>query len=128
MSPAAPKRSAAPSTWPITLSTSSPYRSVIFSDTQTPRRDIGTEPMSIQPARRARTFPMRRCWTAPTDLNTAPWAMSVPIAVEGEIPNRKMRIGVMSDPPPMPVIPTRIPVKRPASTNSQSMGVEGYFR
>ena len=64
---------------------------------------------------------MRRCWIAPTDLKMAPCAMSVPIAVDGGIPKRKTRIGVMSDPPPIPVIPTSKPVKSPATMNSQSM-------
>ena len=65
--------------------------------------------MSIQPASRARTFPIRRCWTAPTVLNAAPCAMSVPIAVDGGMPKRKTRMGVMSEPPPIPVMPTRSP-------------------
>jgi hypothetical protein len=48
--------------------------------------------------------------------------MSVPIAVDGGIPKRKTRMGVMSDPPPMPVIPTRSPVSSPASVNCHVTG------
>ena len=79
--------------------------------------------MSIQPARRARTFPIRRCWTALTVLNAAPCAMSVPIAVAGGTPNRNTRIGVISEPPPIPVIPTSRPVRSPTSANFQSIAI-----
>src|SRR5919108_6324465 len=40
--------------------------------------------------------------------------MSVPIAMAGLKLKRKIRSGVMSEPPPIPVIPTRSPVMRPA--------------
>src|SRR5688572_28362700 len=40
--------------------------------------------------------------------------MSVPIATVGLKPRRKTSIGVISEPPPIPVIPTRMPMKRPA--------------
>ncbi len=121
-SPTAPKSKAAPSTCPSTDSTSSPYRSVSCTLTQTPSSDIGADPMSIQPASLARTFPILRCCTALTDLNAAPWAMSVPIAVDGGMPNRKTRIGVISEPPPIPVMPTRRPVRSPTTVNFQSTG------
>jgi len=39
---------------------------------------------------------------------------SVAMAVFGEIPNIKRRIGVITAPPPMPVKPTKTPVKKPA--------------
>src|SRR5579859_341190 len=45
--------------------------------------------------------------------------MSVPIAVAGLKPKMNTRIGVMSEPPPMPVMPTRTPMARPARTNCQ---------
>ena len=73
---------------------------VSFVAIQTPTSDIGAEPISIQPASLARTLPMRRCCTALTVLNAAPWAMSVPIAVVGGTPKRKTSSGVMSDPHP----------------------------
>src|SRR5688500_4719921 len=50
----------------------------------------------------------------------APWRMSVPIAVAGLKLKRKMRIGVIRAPPPMPVIPTSNPVTRPARTSRGS--------
>src|SRR3954451_17480504 len=39
--------------------------------------------------------------------------MSVPIAVVGWIPKTRISSGVISDPPPMPVMPTRTPMPRP---------------
>ena len=120
-SPIAPKSSAPPSTCAITPSTPSPYRSVIWTDAHTPTSDSGAEPRSIQPASCARTFPMRRCCTAPTVLKAAPWAMSVPIAVVGGTPKRNTRSGVISEPPPMPVIPTSSPVSSPRTVYFQSI-------
>src|SRR5919108_1384243 len=46
--------------------------------------------------------------------------MSVPIAMAGLKLKRKIRIGVMSEPPPIPVIPTRSPVSKPARMRSGS--------
>ena len=62
--------------------------------------DAGALPSSIQPARQARTVPSRRCLMPPNDLKIAPWRMSVPIAIAGLKLKRKIRIGVMSEPPP----------------------------
>src|SRR5690242_7028744 len=39
--------------------------------------------------------------------------MSVPIAVVGWIPKIRIRSGVISEPPPMPVMPTSTPMPRP---------------
>src|SRR3954447_26726417 len=39
--------------------------------------------------------------------------MSVPIAVVGLIPKRRTSRGVIRDPPPIPVIPTRKPTPKP---------------
>jgi hypothetical protein len=47
--------------------------------------------------------------------------MSVPIAVVGGTPNRKTSSGVISDPPPIPVIPTSRPVKSPRTVYLQSI-------
>jgi len=117
--PTQPKRSAAPSTWPIKSLAPFPYAFASQEESQTPTSEAGIDPTSIQPASRARTFPMRRCCTAPTVLKTAPCAMSVPMAVVGGIPKTKTRIGVMSDPPPIPVMPTSSPVRRPTRTSCQ---------
>src|SRR5437764_6500660 len=48
--------------------------------------------------------------------------MSVPTAVFGLNPKMRISIGVISDPPPMPVMPTSVPTARPAITNCQVMG------
>ena len=97
----APKSSVYPSTWPCTESTLSPYRWVKYVATQTPTSDAGALPRSIHAARRARTVPSRLCRTAPNDLKMAPWRMSVPIAVDGLKLKKKMRIGVIGEPPPL---------------------------
>src|SRR5690348_3337744 len=47
--------------------------------------------------------------------------MSEPIAVVGAVPNSRIRIGVISEPPPMPVIPTRRPMPSPAATSTGSI-------
>ena len=41
----------------------------------------------------------------------------MPIAVDGLKPKKKMRIGVINEPPPIPVIPTSRPVTNPAATS-----------
>ncbi|MNL54806.1 hypothetical protein D3C87_1781690 [compost metagenome] len=46
----------------------------------------------------------------------AAYSRSVPTAVAGLMPNPS-RIGVMSDPPPTPVMPTMKPTTSPATTN-----------
>src|ERR1700679_967206 len=47
--------------------------------------------------------------------------MSVPIAVVGWIPKIRISSGVISEPPPMPVIPTRTPMPNPKRTIAGSM-------
>src|SRR5215210_5419244 len=49
---------------------------------------------------------------APNDLKIAPCRMSVPIAIVGLNPNTSTSNGVISEPPPMPVMPTRSPINR----------------
>ena len=73
--------------------------------TATPSSDIGPDPRNIQNVRRAWTVPSRRCLTAPKLLKIAPWRMSVPTASVGLKPKKMTRIGVSSEPPPMPVTP-----------------------
>src|SRR5690348_9255392 len=75
--------------------------------------------MNIQPESLLCTVPSCRCRTAPIVLKIAPWAMSVPTASVGLNPKRMTRLGVISDPPPVPVIPTRPPISRPVRTNCQ---------
>src|SRR3954469_16421371 len=47
--------------------------------------------------------------------------MSVPIAVVGWIPKIRISSGVISEPPPMPVMPTRTPMPNPKRTIAGSM-------
>ena len=81
--------------------------------TWTPTSDSGAEPASIQSASRACTVPSIRCRAAPNDLKIAPWRMSVPTATFASKLNSRIRIGVISEPPPMPVMPTSTPTSRP---------------
>ena len=117
--PVAPKSSAPPRTYPITEVAPSPYLSVRRVPSATPSSENGALPINIQPESRACTVPRLRCRIAPTVLKIAPWRMSVPTASVGWKPNRMTRIGVISDPPPIPVIPTRVPISRPVRTNCQ---------
>src|SRR3954466_7914992 len=47
--------------------------------------------------------------------------MSVPIATVGLKPKTRISIGVIREPPPMPVMPTSKPISRPASDSFQSI-------
>src|SRR5512132_1500950 len=50
--------------------------------------------------------------------------MSVPIAVVGLTPKRRTSRGVIREPPPIPVMPTRKPTPKPKKTILGSIGVE----
>ena len=67
------------------------------------------------------TFPPR--WWIATAANFVSGAnhRSVATAVAGEMPKNRIRIGVMSAPPPTPVSPTTHPVTAPAMTNDPSI-------
>jgi hypothetical protein len=45
--------------------------------------------------------------------------MSVPTARVGLNPKTRIRMGVISEPPPIPVSPTSAPIRRPVSVNCQ---------
>ena len=47
------------------------------------------------------------------------------VPVAGGTPKRKTRIGVINEPPPIPVIPTSSPVRSPATASFQSMSLRG---
>ena len=47
--------------------------------------------------------------------------MSVPIAVVGWMPKIRISSGVISEPPPIPVIPTRMPIPSPKTMIAGSM-------
>ena len=112
--------SAIPSKTAAASSNPSPYRLASHVERATPTSEHGADPSSIQPVSRACTVPSWRCRTAPNDLKIAPWRMSVPIATVGLNPNRNTSMGVISDPPPIPVMPTSTPMRSPASESFQS--------
>ena len=85
-----------------------------------PEQRRGAEPVSIHIASRAWTCPSWRCLAAPNDLKIAPCRMSVPIATVGLKPKTRISIGVIREPPPIPVMPTRRPIRRPATDSFQS--------
>src|SRR5579859_6310286 len=80
---------------------------------------MGALPSNIQPLRRAWTVPRWRCRSPPTVLKIAPCRMSVPIATVGSKPRTMTRMGVISEPPPMPIRPTSVPISRPVSVSCQ---------
>ena len=91
-------------------------------------RDLDADQRERRPSRRASTA-RAACArsraaggaTAPKDLKIAPCRMSVPTAVFGSKPKIRISIGVISEPPPIPVMPTSVPTARPAITNCQVM-------
>src|ERR1700748_3395554 len=54
----------------------------------------------------------RLCTMLPPVLVAAAYSKSVPTAVEGWMPNKRISSGVISDPPPTPVMPTRTPTPK----------------
>src|SRR4051794_12943525 len=64
----------------------------------------------------------------PAVLVIAAYPMSVPIAVVGLTPKRRTSSGVIRDPPPIPVMPTRKPTPKPKKTILGSMGIESCPR
>src|SRR6478609_1132648 len=79
--------------------------------------DRGPEPRNIQRVRCPCTVPRRWWRSAPNVWKIAPCTMSVPTAYVGLNPKTITRIGVISEPPPMPVSPTIEPIRRPVSVN-----------
>jgi len=80
------------------------------------------------------TFQGTRRWrarlTVPPILVKAANSKSVPTAMWGLMPKKKMRMGVISEPPPTPVSPTIRPTAKPAKTNANSCmaaNVEGLL-
>ena len=59
----------------------------------------------------------RNLWVnVPADLVTEANARSVPTATVGEMPNSNVSRGVINEPPPTPVSPTRMPTAKPEIT------------
>ncbi|MNG06346.1 hypothetical protein D3C84_895760 [compost metagenome] len=75
----------------------------------------GTLPRVSQPVMAQSMFLFLRCTSTPLDLVIAAYSRSVPTAVAGLMPNQS-RIGVISEPPPTPVMPTMNPTTKPATT------------
>src|SRR5487761_109206 len=85
----------------------------------TPANAAGTDPTDSHATRPICTVP-RRKWTAPPNgFMIADATMSLETAALGVTPNSRMRIGVISAPPPAPVMPTSTPTIRPAMTMSK---------
>lgn len=64
-----------------------------------------------------RTFPCNLCAAVPNPLVIAANARSVPTAVVGPTPKMIVNKGVIKEPPPTPVIPTRRPTSAPETMN-----------
>ena len=67
------------------------------------------------PAASRRTTPhsivrFNPCTTLPAVFIAAACNRSVPTAAAGCMPNSRMSIGVINEPPPMPVMPTSMPM------------------
>src|SRR3954469_7428263 len=56
------------------------------------------------------------CTRLPPVLVAAAYSRSVPTAVDGWTPNSRINNGVISEPPPTPVIPTSRPTPKPEAT------------
>ncbi len=56
------------------------------------------------------------CTTPPPALVAAAYSRSVPTAVAGCTPNSRISKGVISEPPPTPVMPTSKPTLKPEAT------------
>ena len=69
----------------------------------------GTDPVTIQRTRRRLTVPARRCTPAPIGRITTAATRSDEIAADGLMPNSRINMGVISAPPPAPVMPTSNP-------------------
>ena len=76
-----------------------------------PAKAHGTEPMISHIASLRFGEPSRQWTAAPTDLFTEAATRSFATAAVGFTP-RKIRAGVISAPPPMPVRPTTMPMKK----------------
>ncbi len=80
-----------------------------------PRNAAGTLPVAIHSASSRLTFLSWVCRAAPNVFVTAAYTRSVPTAVPAGMPNTVIRSGVIREPAPMPVNPTRSPTASPAN-------------
>jgi len=75
----------------------------------------GRLPVASKPVTRHATVRCNPFTRVPTDLVAAANNRSVPTAVTGWMPNSRISNGVISEPPPTPVTPTRNPTQRPST-------------
>ena len=81
----------------------------------------GRLPAVSKPKMRHSMVLRRACTHTPPALVMAAKRRSVPTALTGGMPNKNTKSGVMSEPPPTPVKPTRKPTTKPESVYAQSI-------
>ena len=75
----------------------------------------GTDPAARSPATRQSTLPLLEWMAVPAVFVVAANSRSVPTAVSGWTPKSSISNGVIREPPPIPVRPTRAPTTKPES-------------
>src|SRR5215217_5012141 len=93
---------------------------LIHSRVPTPRSPAGMLPNPRKTANSRLTVRCRKCWNEPVSLVRVAKVRSVPTAVGAGTPTTPTRKGVISEPPPTPVRPTRKPTSRPNSAGAGS--------
>src|SRR5476649_1124381 len=103
-------------TWPISLLSVPKYLRPRLAS-----RAAGKAPRQRRRTISQCTVPRMRWVKVPTPLVSEAKARSVPTATAGETPNNSVNSGVISEPPPTPVMPTNRPTAKPDATNDKSM-------
>jgi hypothetical protein len=85
--------------------------------TQTTATDPGTLPRSSRPTIGQSTRRLKPNEAVAAIFVAAANKRSVPTATDGDWPNSKTSMGVIIEPPPTPVRPTRLPTRSPAAAN-----------
>ena len=80
----------------------------------------GKLPLANRRTIRQFTVPLSPCTMVPTLFVADAYSRSVPTAVAGWMPNTNISNGVINDPPPTPVCPTRRPTSRPETAKRRS--------
>ena len=75
----------------------------------------GTDPAARSSATRQSTLPFLEWMAVPAVFVVAAKSRSVPTAVSGWTPKSSISNGVIREPPPIPVRPTRAPTTKPES-------------
>ena len=101
----------------------------IHSSVPTPSNPAGMLPIPKNTATSRLTERCLKCWKDPVSLVRVAKVRSVPTAVGAGTPTTVTRKGVMSEPPPTPVRPTRKPTSSPKSAGAGSITTrESYAR